>query len=156
MEFWSKGLGRRSLVLDLGAERVEADAERVALSGHASAPVTWSYIMYLGGSDWTDFFRLALRSEMASYLLRRRRLAALLRLTAFLVRFVGLYAAALVRVRLGWASESGGVTVAPDLAARGEIDPDALADLEPGRTRSTRRPRPPGGASRPPGRPTGP
>jgi hypothetical protein len=142
MEFWSKGLGRRSLVLELGKERVEADAEQVALSGNASAPVTWSYIMYLGRRDWTEFFELALRPEMASYLLCRRRLGALLRLTAFLVRFVVLYAIALGRVRLGAAKGPSGVTAAPDLDARAEIDPAALGALEARVSRSTRRPRP--------------
>jgi hypothetical protein len=123
--------------------------------------------MYLGRRDWTEFFELALRPEMASYLLCRRRLGALLRLTAFLVRFVGLYAAALVRVRLGRAAGPAGVTAAPDLGARAEIDPDALADIDPERSPSTRRPRPRGdrpgrvprprgGPSRPPRSPTEP
>jgi hypothetical protein len=142
MEFWSKGLGRRSLVLALGEERVEADEEQVALSGRARAPVTWSYIMYLGRSDWTEFFEVALRPEMASYLLCQRRLGSLLRLTVFLARFVGLYVSALVRVRLGRAPGLSGVTVAPDLGARADIDPAALEEIDPRGPASTRRPRP--------------
>lgn len=142
MEFWSKGLGRRSLILPLGEERVEADEEQVALSGNTRAPVTWSYIMYLGRSDWTEFFEVALRPEIGSYLLCRRRLGALVRLTAFLLKFVALYASALVRVKLGLAKGPGGVTIAPDLGARADIDPAALTDLESRGPRSTRRPRP--------------
>jgi hypothetical protein len=142
MEFWSKGLGRRSLILALGEEQVEADEEQVALSGKARAPVTWSYIMYLGRSDWTEFFEVALRPEIGSYLLCQRRLGALARLTAFLMKFVALYASALVRVRLGLAKGLGGVTFAPDLGARADIDPAALADLESRGPRSMRRPRP--------------
>ena len=141
MEFWSKGLGRRSLVLDLGSETVEADAQRVALAGKVSAPVTWSYILYVEPSDWRELFELALRREMASYLLCRPRVRALARLAALLFRFVGLYLWALLRVRLGIGADPAGIRVAPDLEARAEIDPAALASIE-GAGRSTRRPRP--------------
>jgi hypothetical protein len=141
MEFWSKGLGRRSLVLDLGTETVETDAQRVGLAGKVSAPVTWNYILYVESSDWRELFELALRREMATYLLCRRRVRALAGLTAFLFRFVGLYLRALVRVRLGMAVDPAGITVAPDLQARGQIDPAALAAIDDP-ARSTRRPRP--------------
>jgi hypothetical protein len=141
MEFWSKGLGRRSLVLEPGSETVETDAERVALAGTVSAPVNWSYIMYVGPLDWRELFELALRREMATYLLCRRRLRALARLTAFLFKFVGLYLWALWRVRLGLAAEPSGISATPNLRAPSQIDPEALADLD-GSPRSTRRPRP--------------
>jgi hypothetical protein len=153
MEFWSKGLGRRSLVLELGSEKVEADAQRVALSGNVAAPVTWNYIMYLEPRDWTRFFELALRGEMATYLLCRRRATALLRLTAFLGRFAVLYLLALVRVWLRLAHEPAGVSVAPDPTAQSQIDPAALRGLDARGGKATRRPRPrqrPAGAGTPP------
>jgi hypothetical protein len=142
MEFWSKGLGRRSLVLDLGRERVEADVDQVALTGNVSAPVTWNYIMYVDARDWTELFDLALRREMASYLLARTRLGALARLTAFLFKFLALYLGALARVWLRLAPEPSGVTVAPDLRARADIDPAALAAMGDRPAGSMRRPRP--------------
>jgi hypothetical protein len=100
MEFWSKGLGRRSLILELGKETVENDGAQLVLSGKVRAPVSWKYAMYLDAEDWNEFFELALKPPMARYLLCRERIGALIRLTQFLFRFLGRYAWALVRVRL--------------------------------------------------------
>lgn len=126
MEFWSKGLGRRPIVLALGGEKVECDGERVQLAGQVRSPVTWRYIIYLGPEDWLDFFELALRPPLATYLLQRRQLGVLARLAAFLLQFTCLYALALVRKSLGLARLDGRVSAEPDLSAKSQIDPSAL------------------------------
>ena len=123
MKFWSKGLGKRSLNLALGTEVVETDEEQVLLSGEVVEPVSWHYIMFLDGSDWVEFFEAALKPQMATYLLTKKRMGLLVKLTLFLFKFLGLYAMALMRAAVGKTIEPTGIISAiPDFTAKAEIE----------------------------------
>ena len=127
MDFWSKGLGRRSLVMELGQDKVECDGAQLLLSGTVKAPVNWAYIMYLPPEDWREFFRTALRPQCATFLLAKDHLRTLLWLMWFLVRFIPLYSFALGRAALGLAQEPPApISAVPDLTGEAEIDEAGL------------------------------
>lgn len=58
MNFWSKGLGQRTLDLRLGAGEAINGGDKLFVRGQMEAPVSWEYIMRLHVHDLADFFAL--------------------------------------------------------------------------------------------------
>jgi hypothetical protein len=81
MEFWSKGLGTKTLVLDLSRGRTQRNQDVLYLDGRMEPPVEWDYIMPMRGQDILDFFDLLADPGLARYVHRspnRRHLYAAL------------------------------------------------------------------------------
>jgi hypothetical protein len=58
MNFWSKGLGRRTIDMRLGAGEAVNGGDVLYVKGQMEAPVSWEYIMRLQTDDLADFFGL--------------------------------------------------------------------------------------------------
>jgi hypothetical protein len=67
MNFWSKGLGKKTIDLYLGKGEPQKGVERLYVKGRMEAPVSWEYIMCLRGEDLEDFFALLREPAMADY-----------------------------------------------------------------------------------------
>jgi hypothetical protein len=70
MEFWSKGLGTKTLVLDLGKGRTQRNQDVLYLDGRMEPPVEWDYIMPMRGEDVLDFFSLLEDPALARFVHR--------------------------------------------------------------------------------------
>ena len=68
MEFWSKGLGKRTIALQLSKSESIKSGDMLYLKGQMEAPVSWEYIMSLKEDDILDFFSLLEDPAVADYL----------------------------------------------------------------------------------------
>jgi hypothetical protein len=68
MEFWSKGLGKRTIALGLSRGESVLSAEALCLRGTMEEPVSWEYVMLLEESDVGDFFTLLREPELARFI----------------------------------------------------------------------------------------
>jgi hypothetical protein len=68
MEFWSKGLGKRTIALYLSKSESIKSGETLYLKGQMEAPVSWEYIMPMNEDDIVDFFALLKDPAVADYL----------------------------------------------------------------------------------------
>jgi hypothetical protein len=58
MDFWSKGLGKKTIQLRLSKGESLKSGDSLYLRGQMEAPVDWEYIMPMNGDDLIDFFGL--------------------------------------------------------------------------------------------------
>lgn len=58
MQFWSKGLGKKTINLYLSKGETVRSGDSLYVKGTMEAPVDWDYIMPLKGHDIVDFFDL--------------------------------------------------------------------------------------------------
>lgn len=110
MEFWSKGLGRRSMVIDIGTENVEDDGRELVLTGRVKAPVTWNYVIGMEKTCWDDFFGIALSPRMAGFMATPKRFILFVKLTLFVTAFLITYPLALLAVRFSARREGAGLS----------------------------------------------
>jgi hypothetical protein len=68
MEFWSKGLGKRLIVLTLTEGEPLNSEGTLCLRGNMEAPVSWEYVMKLTEEDLVDFFMLLKDPVVADFL----------------------------------------------------------------------------------------
>lgn len=68
MQFWSKGLGKKTIQLYLSKGETIASGDTLYLQGQMEAPVSWEYIMPMGGDDLVDFFELLKEPDVARYI----------------------------------------------------------------------------------------
>lgn len=68
MEFWSKGLGTRKLVLSLGKSSFEVKEGKVILTGTVDAPADWNYRVQLEKNDLISILDMATSAQLATYL----------------------------------------------------------------------------------------
>lgn len=70
MQFWSKGLGNRTVSLRLANGEAVKSGDLLYVRGHTEEPVVWEYIMPLRGSDFTEFLTLLREPRIVEYLYR--------------------------------------------------------------------------------------
>ncbi len=102
MNFWSKGLGEKTMDLRLGKGEAHPGADRLYVKGHVEEPVSWEYIMALRGEDLEDILALLRDPVMADYIFAapdRWRLIG--RLAAGGIHVGWLVAGTVVRLLLG-------------------------------------------------------
>jgi hypothetical protein len=68
MQFWSKGLGKKTIQLTLSKGESIRSGDKLFLQGQMEAPVSWEYIMPMGGDDLVDFFELLKEPAVARYI----------------------------------------------------------------------------------------
>ncbi len=91
MQFWSKGLGKRTVSLRLSDGEAIKSGDRLCVKGRTEEPVAWDYIMPLRGADFVEFVTLLREPTVVRYLYRspnRWRLYLVLLVGG--VRFLGL------------------------------------------------------------------
>jgi hypothetical protein len=67
MQFWSKGLGKKTIQLFLSKGESVEGTDFLYLQGQMEAPVDWEYIMPMSGPDLVDFFDLLREPSIAEY-----------------------------------------------------------------------------------------
>jgi hypothetical protein len=68
MEFWSKGLGKRTIAMGLSGGESLLSMEALCLRGTMKEPVSWEYVMLLEEPDVGDFFALLREPELARFI----------------------------------------------------------------------------------------
>ncbi|MFQ5697132.1 MAG: hypothetical protein ACE5IL_02475 [Myxococcota bacterium] len=100
MQFWSRGLGRRSMGIDCGTEKVAVEGNRIVLRGTVRPPLSWPYTITMDADDWVAFFELTVHPTIVRYLLHPRRWRVALRALGHLLAFLAAYLADCGRARL--------------------------------------------------------
>jgi len=67
MDFWSKGLGKKTIQLRLSKAESLEGGDLLYLRGQMEAPVDWEYIMPMQGEDLIDFFGLLKDPSVADF-----------------------------------------------------------------------------------------
>lgn len=98
MQFWSKGLGRRTISLRLRNGDSVKSGDLLYVRGSTEEPVVWDYAMMLASSDLIEFVTLLRHPAIAKFLYRSpRRWHIYLALVIGAFRFLGLLIAQSVR-----------------------------------------------------------
>lgn len=102
MNFWSKGLGVKTIDLRLGKGAAHPGADHLYVKGRVEAPVSWEYIVALRGGDFVDFFALLRDPAMADAIYRAPDRWRLLRgMVAAGIHVGALVVVTVVRLALG-------------------------------------------------------
>lgn len=102
MDFWSKGLGKKTIQLRLSKGESLKSGDLLYLRGQMEAPVDWEYIMPMRGGDLIDFFGLLKDPSVAEFVYaspRRWKLYGAMIVEG--VKLAGVVAAHAVRHALG-------------------------------------------------------
>jgi hypothetical protein len=67
MEFWSKGLGKKTIAMGLSNGESLVSEDALCLRGIMEEPVSWEYVMLLDEADIKDFFALLQEPGLAKY-----------------------------------------------------------------------------------------
>jgi hypothetical protein len=97
MIVWSKGLGKKSLPMELDRARLSVGDDHLLLDGSIES-VCWDYTMKLYPDDLGDFMRLLAHPKTARFMSRKRGL--LLPFVVRLVMFAPMLVLALFRARV--------------------------------------------------------
>jgi hypothetical protein len=88
MKFWSEGLGKRDLVMELAEADLDRDGEAIVLTGTIHQPAEWAYKVTMGLSDWKVVLTTATSSEACTYLSRSVSVAKILSMGIWVVKFI--------------------------------------------------------------------
>jgi hypothetical protein len=94
MKFWSEGLGKKDLVMELADADLERDGDAIILTGTIHQPAEWAYKVTMELSDWTVVLTTATSAEACTYLSRSVSVARILGMGVWVVKFIvlmGLY-----------------------------------------------------------------
>ncbi|MDP6980124.1 MAG: hypothetical protein QF570_16225 [Myxococcota bacterium] len=67
MEFWSKGLGKKTIEMGLSKGESLLSEDSLCLRGIMEEPVSWEYVMLLDEADIRDFFALLQEPGLAKF-----------------------------------------------------------------------------------------
>lgn len=70
MEFWSTGLGKKSMGINLGEETVKVSGNDLLLAGSVRPPLSWHYTITMDKDDWIEFIETAFHPIIISYLMK--------------------------------------------------------------------------------------
>ena len=68
MEFWSKGLGKKTIAMSLTKGESSLSEDALCLKGVMEEPITWEYVMLLDEADLKDFFALLQEPQPARFI----------------------------------------------------------------------------------------
>ena len=68
MKLWSKGLGTKTLVLNLGEGKPTVATEGLLIKGTIKEPVWWDYTITMTEQDLVDILKIAVNIETVDYL----------------------------------------------------------------------------------------
>jgi hypothetical protein len=97
MIVWSKGLGKKSLPMELEQARLSVGSDHLLMDGTIDG-VCWDYTMKLYPEDLGDFMKLLAHPKTARFMARKRGL--LLPFVVRLVMFAPMLVLALVKARV--------------------------------------------------------
>jgi hypothetical protein len=88
MKFWSEGLGKRDLVMELAEASLDREGEGIILTGTIHQPAEWAYKVTMGRSDWNVVLTTATSAEACTYLSRSVSVAKILSMGIWVVKFI--------------------------------------------------------------------
>ncbi len=88
MRYWSEGLGRRELVIDLEKSKLTRKPNFLELSGVVDSPAPWAYEIEVEFDDWKAILETAAKPETGTFLVQRASWGVLLRIAAGLSKFI--------------------------------------------------------------------
>ncbi len=92
MEFWSTGLGKRSMGIDIGAEDIKIADSDVQLAGTVRPPLSWHYTINMDKDDWVEFLETAFHPVIVGYLVQpakwRTTFKASIYLSVFFMKYI--------------------------------------------------------------------
>lgn len=88
MHYWSEGLGRRQLIIDLAKSRLENKSSFLELSGVVDAPAPWEYEIEVEFDDWKAILETAVKRDTGTFLVQRATGGELLAIIGGLLRFI--------------------------------------------------------------------
>ncbi|HKZ51518.1 MAG TPA: hypothetical protein VJ256_07155 [Dehalococcoidia bacterium] len=92
MKLWSKGLGRRTLVIRLGEAQIVREKGELLLRGVIKEPVWWDYAITMTEEDVMDFFKVAVNRTAVGYLVNNKKAGRLfIRITIDLLKMLFLW-----------------------------------------------------------------
>jgi hypothetical protein len=92
MRFWSEGLGRRELVMELGKAVVGTDEDAILLTGVVSKPAPWAYRVTMETRDWYAILRTATSPEACQFLTNSVKIRDIVAMGWWMAAFVVLLA----------------------------------------------------------------
>ena len=91
MEFWSTGLGKRSMGISVGEETVTVAGNDVFLKGTVRPPLSWHYTITMDKDDWIEFLEMAFHPVIIRYLIKPGKRHIMLKAGANLFLFFAKY-----------------------------------------------------------------
>lgn len=91
MNFWSKGLGKRShLVIACGTEKpmISEDLKTVILYGMTKPPVVWNYTMTMEVRDFLSILELGFSKTFLKFLIHPKRMLSALKLLFYIILLI--------------------------------------------------------------------
>lgn len=88
MHYWSEGLGRRQLIINLEKSRLDNKGEFLELSGVVDAPAPWEYEIEVEFDDWKAILETAVKRDTGTFLVQRASGGQLLAIIGGLLRFM--------------------------------------------------------------------
>jgi hypothetical protein len=94
MRFWSDGLGKRDLVMELRDAALDREGDAIILTGTIHEPAEWAYKVTMELGDWTTVLTTATSAQACTYLSRSVSVLQILRMGVWVAKFIvlmGLY-----------------------------------------------------------------
>lgn len=88
MRFWSDGLGKRDLVMELRDAALDREGEAIILTGTIHQPAEWAYKVTMELGDWTTVLKTATSTEACAYLSSSVSVARILGMGLWVVKFI--------------------------------------------------------------------
>jgi hypothetical protein len=88
MKFWSEGLGKRDLVMELRDAALDREGESIILTGTIHQPAEWAYKVTMEFGDWTTVLKTATSAEACTYLSRSVSVGKILSMGLWVVKFI--------------------------------------------------------------------
>lgn len=92
MRFWSDGLGKRDLVMELSDAALNRESEAIILTGTIHQPAEWAYKVTMELGDWTTVLSTATSPQACEYLSRSVKVTRILGMGVWVVKFILLMA----------------------------------------------------------------
>ncbi len=93
MNFWSEGLGKRDLVMDLDEAALDRAGDAIILTGTIHKPAEWAYKVTMRQEDWKVVLKTATSAEACAYLSRSVSVLKILSMGLWVVKFIVLMSA---------------------------------------------------------------
>ena len=93
MEFWSEGLGKRTLVVDFKKSTYDIEGEEEIIKGIVDAPADWNYTVRVARDDWVRILEIATSSDVVGFLANGARIGVLIRMGWFIMKLLVLVGA---------------------------------------------------------------
>jgi hypothetical protein len=133
MRFWSDGLGKRDLVMELSDAALDREGEAIILTGTIHQPAEWAYKVTMELGDWTTVLATATSPQACEYLSRAVKVTTILGMGLWVVKFILMMAVYRIGSMVGLVDLERGATAPVPLEVH---PPPKLKAVQGGAVRS--------------------